>query len=59
MIDISDLGDILIILGFEAKTALLNKWLLLRIFLMSSDKILVLVALTKYGTLIIFRYDFD
>ena len=57
--NMSDLGNTLIILGFEARTTLLNKWLFLRIFLMLLDKICMLVALAKYSTLIIFRYDFD
>jgi len=55
----SDLGDTLIILGFEARTILLNKWLFLRIFSMLLNEIQMLVASAKYGTLIIFRYDFD
>ena len=57
--NMSDLGDTLIILGFEVRTILLNKWLFLRIFSMLSNEIQMLVASAKYGTPIIFRYDFD
>ena len=55
----SDLGETLMILDFEARTTSLNIWLPLRIFSILSDEICVLVDLLRYGTLMIFKYDFD
>ena len=59
IMDMSDLGDTLIILGFETRMILLNIWLLLKILLMLSDEMHMLEALARKGTPIIFKYDFD
>jgi len=59
MIDISDLGETLIILGLEAKIILLKMWFSLIIVLTTLVIIGVLVFSIKYGILMILRYDFD
>ena len=55
----SDLGEVLITLGFTMSERSLKIWLALIITLMLSDLIEVLVPSIKYGILIIFKYDFD
>ena len=59
IIDMSDLGNTLIILGFNANTMLLKIWLLFKIFSTLSEVIWELVCLDKYGMPMIFRYNLD
>ena len=59
MMDMSNLEDILITLGLEAKTILLKMWLLFKILSTSSEDNQVLDCLDRYGMLTILRYDFD
>ena len=54
-----DLGDILITCSLEARTILLNRWLFLRTFSISSDEIWLLVFLLLKGIHTILRYDLD
>jgi len=58
MINISDFGDTLMILGPEAKITLLNMWFSLIVFSTSSVKIHILVDSKIYGILMIFKKDF-
>jgi len=57
--DISDLGDILMTLGLEAKMMLLKIWLLFRILSTSSKDNWVLDCSDRYGIPKILRYNFD